>query len=191
MIASHNLDELERLADRVAIVDRGTLVRIVDTRAEVSETAVTRYRIAYRGDESVVREVFPGATMPGPSEVEVSVTGLEELNRALVALIERGVLVSSATPAYSALEEHELAERFFGEFIARIYGFIGGYLEERQRDGAFREFDARVAVRAFLGMVIHHSINNILWDKDRNLLNISNEEAASEFAEIMLRGIKA
>jgi ABC-type multidrug transport system ATPase subunit len=106
VIASHNLDELERLADRVAIVDRGKLVRIVDTRQEVSETAVTRYRIAYRGDERVVREVFPAATTPGPNEVEVNVTGLEDLNRALGALIARGVLISSATPAYSALEEH-------------------------------------------------------------------------------------
>lgn len=106
VIASHNLDELERLADRVAIVDRGKLVRIVDTRGEVSETSVTRYRIAYRGDERIVRDLFPGATTPAPNEIEVSVTGLEELNRALGALIEHGVLISSATPAYSVLEEH-------------------------------------------------------------------------------------
>ena len=92
---------------------------------------------------------------------------------------------------YSALEEHELAERFFGEFVARIYGFIGGYIEERQRDGAFREMDPKIAVRSFLGMLIHHSINNILWDKNRNLLNITNEQAANNFAEILLRGIRA
>ena len=106
VIASHNLDELERLSDRVAIVDRGKLVRIVDTRASVSETQVTRYRIGFRGDERVVRELFAGAAMTGPDEVEVSVTGLDELNRGLAALISRGVLISSAAPAYSALEEH-------------------------------------------------------------------------------------
>lgn len=92
---------------------------------------------------------------------------------------------------YSALEEHELAERFFSEFVARIYGFIGGYIEERQRDGAFRVFEPKIAVRAFLGMMIHHSLNNILWDKNRNLVNITNEEAAKNFAEILLQGIKA
>jgi AcrR family transcriptional regulator len=92
---------------------------------------------------------------------------------------------------YSALEEHELAERFFGEFVARIYGFIGGYIEERQRDGTFREMNPRVAVRAFLGMLIHHSINIILWDKGRNLLDISNEEAADNFARILIEGIRA
>jgi len=92
---------------------------------------------------------------------------------------------------YSALEEHELAERFFHEFIERVYGFIGGYIERRQRDGAFRKMEPRIAVRAFLGMLIHHSLNNILWDKKRVIIDISNEEAAKNFAEILLRGIEA
>lgn len=90
---------------------------------------------------------------------------------------------------YSALEEHELAERFFGEFVSQVYGFIGEYVRERQEEGAIREIEPRVVVRAFLGMLIHHSLNNILWDKDRRLLDISNEEAARDFAEILLRGI--
>ncbi|MBK6750130.1 MAG: TetR/AcrR family transcriptional regulator [Pyrinomonadaceae bacterium] len=92
---------------------------------------------------------------------------------------------------YSALEEHELAERFFHEFIEKIYQFIGSYIEERQRDGAFREMNPRIAVRAFLGMLIHHSLNNILWDKKRVILDISNEDAARNFAEILLRGIRS
>ena len=91
---------------------------------------------------------------------------------------------------YSALEEHELSERFFHEFIEKIYDFISGYIEQRQRDGAFREMNPRVVVRAFLGMLIHHSLNNILWDKKRIILNISNEEAAKNFAEILLNGIR-
>lgn len=92
---------------------------------------------------------------------------------------------------YSALEEHALAERFFNEFIARVYEFIGGYVEERQRDGAFRDLNPQIAVRAFLGMLIHHSLNNILWDKKRIILSISNEEAANNFAEILLRGVRS
>ena len=92
---------------------------------------------------------------------------------------------------YSALEEHELAERFFHEFIERIYEFIGAYIEQRQRDGAFRQMKPRIAVRALLGMLIHHSLNNILWDKKRVILDIPNEEAAKNFAEILLGGIKS
>jgi len=90
---------------------------------------------------------------------------------------------------YSALEEHQLAERFFGEFITQIYGFIGEYVSERQKDGAMREMNPRIVVRAFLGMLIHHSLNNILWDKGRRILDITNEEAAKNFAEIVLRGV--
>ena len=90
---------------------------------------------------------------------------------------------------YSALEEHELAERFFDEFVARLYEFIGCYIESRQNDGVMRNINPRIVVRAFLGMMIHHSLNNILWDKKRRLLDISNEEAAKNFAEILLHGV--
>jgi AcrR family transcriptional regulator len=90
---------------------------------------------------------------------------------------------------YSALEEHDLAERFFGDFIERVYDFIADYIKKRQLDGAFREMEPRVAVRGFLGMLIHHSLNNLLWDKERKLLNISTEEAARNFAEMLLHGI--
>ena len=91
---------------------------------------------------------------------------------------------------YSALEEHELADRFFNEFISRVYEFIGGYIEQRQKDGAIRELDPRIAVRSFLGMLIHHSLNNILWDKKRVILDISNEEAAKNFTEVLLKGVR-
>ena len=92
---------------------------------------------------------------------------------------------------YAALEEHELADRFFNEFVSRIYEFIAGYIQTRQADGAFRDLNPRIAVRAFLGMLLHHSLNNILWDKKRKIVNITNEEAAKSFAEILLKGIKA
>lgn len=90
---------------------------------------------------------------------------------------------------YSALEEHELSERFFGEYVSRIYEFVGGYIKRRQAEGAMREMDPRIAVRVLIGTIVHHSLNNILWDKERKVLNISNEEAASEFADVLLRGI--
>ncbi len=89
---------------------------------------------------------------------------------------------------YSALEEHQLADKFFGEFVGKIYDFFGRYIQERQREGVFREMNPRIVVRAFIGMLLHHSLNNILWDKNRRILDISNEEAARSFAEIILRG---
>lgn len=91
---------------------------------------------------------------------------------------------------HSALEDHEIAHVFFENFITHVYDFLGGYIRQRQTDGAFREVEPRCVVRAFIGMFVHHSLNNILWDKEQKLLKISNEEAAHEFTEILLRGIK-
>ena len=90
---------------------------------------------------------------------------------------------------FSALEDHDLAERFFTEFVSKVYDFIGGYVAERQKDGVMREINPRVVVRAFIGMILHHSLNNILWDKKQTLLKITNEEAAKNFAEIILHGV--
>ncbi len=90
---------------------------------------------------------------------------------------------------HSALEKHELAQMFFDEFVRRVYEFLGGYIRERQREGALIEIDPAIVVRAFIGMVMHHSLNNNLWDPKRRLLNISNESAARHFTSILLNGI--
>lgn len=90
---------------------------------------------------------------------------------------------------HSALEEHDLARMFFESFITDIYKFLGDYISERQAEGAFREIDPRIVVRSFMGMFVHHSLYNILWDRDQKILKISNEEAARNFAEILLQGV--
>lgn len=90
---------------------------------------------------------------------------------------------------HSALEKHELAQMFFDKFVRRVYEFLGGYIRDRQREGALIEMDPAVVVRAFVGMVMHHSLNNNLWDPSHRLVNISNESAAKHFTHILLNGI--
>ena len=92
---------------------------------------------------------------------------------------------------HSALDEHELSEMFFEQFLTPLYEFLGSYIERRQTDGAMRaDIEPKLIVRAFLGMVIHHSLNVMLWDKKGRLLNISNENAAKAFTEILLNGVR-
>ena len=90
---------------------------------------------------------------------------------------------------YAALEGHELAAMFWERNVRPLYEFLGAYIRGRQRDGAMIEIDPAVVVRAFVGMVIHHSLNNKLWDRARSLLNVSNEDAARQFTDILLQGI--
>lgn len=90
---------------------------------------------------------------------------------------------------HAALEGHELAQMFFEKFVRRVYEFLGNYIRERQREGAMTDMDPAIVVRSFIGMIIHHSLNNNLWDPRRRLLNLSNQAAAQNFTAILLQGI--
>jgi ABC-type multidrug transport system ATPase subunit len=108
IIASHNLDELQRLADRVVIIDHGKLQRIVSTRYEQPSTlteTVSRFRVTLVSGYEHVTHSFPGAVDAGKGEFDVSVRGIRELNVALADLIGRGALVASVIPERSALEQ--------------------------------------------------------------------------------------
>jgi ABC-type multidrug transport system ATPase subunit len=106
LIASHNLDELQRLADRVAIIDRGRLQRIVSTGYEqTSTTTAARYRITLARGDDVIRALLPNAEDAGRGEYDVMVSGITELNSLLADLIGRGALVASVVPERSALEQ--------------------------------------------------------------------------------------
>jgi ABC-2 type transport system ATP-binding protein len=105
LIASHNLDELQRVSDRVAIIDRGRLQRVVDLTANASVGAETPYRLIVKRGVDIVSEVFRNATRVGELEFELAPRGLDDLNRELSELIARGGLVASVAPAHTALEQ--------------------------------------------------------------------------------------
>lgn len=105
LIASHNLDELQRLADRVAIIDHGKLQRVVTTAALSANDATAAYRISVARGGDEVPLVFPGAVAVGRGEYQVMVADLSALNAGLAALLARGVLVAGVAPAHSALEQ--------------------------------------------------------------------------------------
>ncbi len=103
LIASHNLDELERLCDRVAIVDRGAVQRIVEVRAGAGITTTRRWRIRVTQAPDAVAAQFPGAAVTGMDiECSADVAGL---NAGLAAAIASGALVTAVGPAESSLEE--------------------------------------------------------------------------------------
>ena len=107
LIASHNLDELERLADRVAIIDHGRLQRVVDVRRASAPDRGDRtpYRIALSRGAELVPAVFPRARMVGQGEHELDGLTLDELNAGLAALLARGALIAMVYPVHSMLEQ--------------------------------------------------------------------------------------
>jgi len=107
LIASHNLDELARLADRVGILDHGRLQRVVPMRGggESAGGMTAPYRIALARGTELVPDVFPHARDVGQGELELDGLTLEEINAGIATLIARGALVSVVLPTHSLLEQ--------------------------------------------------------------------------------------
>jgi len=106
LIASHNLDELERVADRVAIIHQGQLQRVVRSGEGGRDgAAITIYRLALAAPFAALTEVFPGAAeVPGRS-LEYQIRGdLPSLNAGIVQLLTRGGQIASFAAEQSGLE---------------------------------------------------------------------------------------
>jgi ABC-type multidrug transport system ATPase subunit len=102
VVASHNLDELERVADRVAILHRGRLERVAEPGA--GPTGGWR-RLRLAAAHPALATAFPGAEPIGSGGIEVRVRGeAAELSAALRVLLEAGAVVEAWYPERSRLE---------------------------------------------------------------------------------------
>jgi ABC-type multidrug transport system ATPase subunit len=105
IIASHNLDELQRLADRVAIIDHGRLQRLVTTGYDKSAETASVYRLSVAHGAEKMTGIFPDAVDTGNGEFEIPVTSLGDLNARLSEAIAAGTVFASVVPSRSVLEQ--------------------------------------------------------------------------------------
>lgn len=102
LLASHELHEVERLADRVIVLDDGGVSEVMDAR--IPPGGPLRFRLAVAADESVVRTAFPTAEALEPANFLVQVADATELSHRLAALLDAGATLHGLTPMTDDLE---------------------------------------------------------------------------------------
>ncbi|MBX9928696.1 MAG: ABC transporter ATP-binding protein [Gemmatimonadaceae bacterium] len=103
LIASHDLDELERLCDRVAIIDRGRIQRVV-TFATHEGAVVERWRIRVVEGVEAFRARCPEAEPgTGGGEWIIAAPDARALSQLLAGALAAGVIISEVAPAQSVL----------------------------------------------------------------------------------------
>lgn len=102
IIASHDLSEVERIADRALVLDNGAVRDVLDVRARA---AALHYRIRFAQPFDDVGGAFPDATRIDDLAYVVVVTGPADLSLRLGGLIALGALIDTVEPVRPGLEE--------------------------------------------------------------------------------------
>ena len=107
IIASHNLHELERVSDRVAIIDKGRLTKVEDLQAQATSEELLHYVLDLASGSVAVNDVFPDAVRTSEDAESSTWTidgDLDTLNAGLGVLLDRGAKVRGFSPRRSRLE---------------------------------------------------------------------------------------
>jgi ABC-2 type transport system ATP-binding protein len=101
LMASHELAEVERVADRAILLEGGRVRDVLDVQGP--DGPATRYRLDVDAPAHVLALAFPGAD-PSARPLVVTVADAAELSQRLAALIDAGGVVRAAVPE-DGLEE--------------------------------------------------------------------------------------
>lgn len=102
ILASHDLGEVERTADRALLLEQGAVRGILETRAPAD---AAQYRLRLERPFDRVSDVFPDATTAEDGAWLVTVSGAVELSERLGALLGLGAVVSAVEPVRQPLED--------------------------------------------------------------------------------------
>jgi len=106
LFASHDLDEVERVADRVVVLLDGRIREVLELRAP--DASLPPYRLELHAPDDVARaavaEAFPGADPDGDGWT-VRADDAADLSARLASLLARGATVRALVPRPQTLEQ--------------------------------------------------------------------------------------
>lgn len=173
---------------------RGGTTKELARRAGVTEPVLYEH---FQTKSDLYAAIIDDASHRGFAEARGALETLAEVGDAEAffhTLAERIAEHQSENPNYlrlilfSALEKHELAEICFERHALVIHEIVTAFIGKQITAGVFRELDAALAARAFMGMVIHY----VIFDQHFGfkVVRASRKRTLETMVDIFLRGLE-
>jgi TetR/AcrR family transcriptional regulator len=170
----------------------GVTTREIARRARVSEAILFRH---FPTKEALYTEIIDQKIRMRPEDVDLAAAEAEEdaevfrgVARMMIEEVEQDDTFLRLM-LYSALEDHRLASVFLKSRTSLLFDHLSAYIARRMRDGAFKAMKPQIAVRAFVGMVFHFIMLQVLFRVPKRFA-VSKREAIDRFVEIFLDGMR-
>jgi AcrR family transcriptional regulator len=170
----------------------GTTTRQIADRAGVNEALIFRH---FPTKQELYWGVLDEKVQQGKrrQQLEEKVAAARSTRELFISMAEDILARDTAMTRllfFSALESHDLAERFFETYIAKYYEVLAKHISRGIEAGEFRKVNPTLAARGFLGMVVYHFQIQELFGGKR-YQKFDHREVAECLTDIWLTGVKA
>lgn len=169
----------------------GSTTKEIAEKAGVAEGTVFRY---FKTKKDLLLAMIPEEVADSLGDLFKNMKGSSEEDILKAVLKNRLGLVKKNFPVarmlFSEAQYHpEIRESFIEKIILKSVRHIEVFLEDKTKQGKFKDYDPRILSRAFAGMIFIF----ILWKEvlqADNYVNFNEDEVIDKVVDIYLNGVR-